>query len=309
MVASLVSRGIDMTVCVAALCDMGRALVVVSDKMIGLGFVQGEGENWKGQVLHPQWLLMMAGGDIAPLFEIGDLVRAELRPDEKATLEEVSESVQRNYELTRARQAEAMYLKPIGWTIERFNREGPAVLPNFLELQAHIGEHELAVEILVAGFDHSKIPPGRIFTLSPPDRGMPRRHDLPGFAAIGSGAIAAEYMLHFKEYSPSWPIRAAVYYVLEAKYFGEYATGVGEQTDLLVFQFDGNATRVIRVDDAKTIEPKLIPLCQLLEPMHLLPEDIDILNSLPELKGLPELPRTNKYNKQKAKEMRKRKWT
>jgi hypothetical protein len=200
-----------MTVCVATLCDLGRAIVLVSDKMVGLGFVEAELENSKVQALHSQWFMMMAGDDIAPLFELGDLARTEMPPNVEISLEQVMEVVQRNYELIRMRRAEAQFLKPIGWTLERFNKEGSALLPNFLELQSKVGEYELSVQILVAGFDRKLIPWGRIFTIDPPDRGIPRRYDAHGFAAIGSGAIAAEYMMHFKDVTPSLPIRAAVY--------------------------------------------------------------------------------------------------
>jgi 20S proteasome alpha/beta subunit len=290
-----------MTVCVAALCDIGRAVVLASDKMVGIGFVEAELDNTKLQMIHSQWFMMMAGDDIAPLFELGDLARAEMPPSIEVSLEQVMEVLQRNYELIRMGRAEAQHLKPIGWTVERFNREGNTILPNFLELQSKIGDYELSVQILVAGFDRKLVPWGRIFTIDPSDRGIPRRHDLPGFAAIGSGAIAAEYMMHFKDVTQKLPIRAAVYYALEAKYFGERATGVGPQTDLIVLRFDGNLIHMVKIDDDKTIERKLIPMCERLEPQHPSPEDVDVLNGLAELKGLPPLPRVNKYNKKKAK--------
>lgn len=74
-----------MTVCVATLCDEGRALVLASDKMVGIGYVEAELENVKMQSLHSQWFMMMAGQDIAPLFELGDLVRAELPPTKEVS--------------------------------------------------------------------------------------------------------------------------------------------------------------------------------------------------------------------------------
>ena len=280
-----------MTVCVATVCNGGTALVLAADKMVSLGYVEAELDNTKMQSIHPQWFMMMAGNDIAPLFEIADLSRAELSPIEEISLEQIMAVVQRNYELTRIRRAEAFHLKPIGWIIERFTREGAAALPNFLELQSKLQDYELSIQMLVAGFDRKLGPPAKIFTIDSSDKGIPRRHDIPGFAAIGSGAIAAEYMMHFKDVSPKLPVRAAVYYTLEAKYFGEFATGVGPRTDLVVLQFDGNMIRVIEINDDRTTEKKLIPMCERLEPKHPTPEDIDILNSLPELKGFPALPR------------------
>jgi 20S proteasome alpha/beta subunit len=291
----------SVTVCIATLCDQGKAIILASDKMVGIGYVEAELDNSKMQMIHPHWCMMIAGQDIAPLFELADLARAEMPPTIEVPLDVVMEVIQRNYECIRMKRAEAVYLKPIGWTIERFNREGSASLPNFQEIQSQLRDFELSVQLLVAGFDRKLNPPGKLFTIVSDDRGIPRRYDIPGFAAIGSGAIAAEYMMHFKDVSPKLPIRAAVYYTLEAKYFGEYASGVGPRTDMIVLQFDGNFIRLVGIDDDKTIEKKLIPMCERLEPQHPTPEDIDILNELPELKGLPALPRSNKYNKPKAK--------
>jgi hypothetical protein len=143
--------------------------------------------------------MMMSGSDISPLFELADLARAELPMPKPAPLEHVMEVMQRNYELIRIRRAEAEFLKPIGWTIKRFNEEGCTLLPNFQELQSKLQEYELAVEILVAGFDPTLLPPAKIFTMTSSSRGIPARHDLPGFATIGSGGIAAAYMMYFRD--------------------------------------------------------------------------------------------------------------
>jgi hypothetical protein len=290
-----------MTVCLATLCDQGRAIVLVADKMVGVGYVEGELANVKMQPIHSQWFMMMSGQNIAPLFELADLARAELPMPKPAPLEHVMEVMQRNYELIRMRRAEAEYLKPIGWTIKRFNEEGSKFLPNFLELQAKLQGYELSVEILVAGFDPTLMPPAKIFTMASSERGVPTRHDLPGFAAIGSGGIAAAYMMYFRDVKPTLPVRGAVYYALEAKYFGEHASGVGPSTDMVVVHFDGTMVRVIPISDEKTIERKLIPICERLEPPDPTQEDIDILNSLPELKGFPPIKSKNKNKTKKGK--------
>ena len=181
-----------MTVCLATLCDEGRAIVLVADKMVGKVYIAAEMEITKLQVIHPWWFMMLAGDDISPLFDLADRARDELPPTQEASLETVMEVMQRNYELVRMKRAEAQHLKPIGWTIERFNREGSALMPNYLEIQSKIAEYELHVEVLVAGFDRKLAPPGKIFTMSSANRGIPIRWDIPAFAAIGSGATVAE---------------------------------------------------------------------------------------------------------------------
>jgi 20S proteasome alpha/beta subunit len=283
-----------MTVCVAVLCDEGRAVVLASDKRIGKGYIEEDLQISKLQVIHPHWIMMMSGDDISPLFDLADRARDELPSAKEASLEVVTEVLQRNYEMIRMKRAEAEHLKPLGWTTERFTKEGSASLPNYEVIQSRLREYELSVEILVAGFDRKLSPPAKIFTMLSAQRGIPIRHDIPGFAAIGSGSAGAEFMLFYKDVGQKLPIRAAVYYALEAKYFGEHASGVGEATDMYVMQFDGTFVRMIQISDEKTIEKKLIPICDRLEPRHPGDDDIKILNSLPELKGLPPLPLTSK---------------
>jgi hypothetical protein len=282
---ALTRREMYMTVCVATLCDEGRGVVLVSDKKVGKGYVEGEPEISKLQMIHPHWFMMMSGDDISPLFDLADLVRKELT-QAHASLEDVAESMQRNYELIRARRAEATYLKPLGWTLERFTKEG-GLLPNYDVVQARVRDYELPVDILVAGFDRTLTPPGKIFTMSPETRGIPIRHDIPGFATIGTGGVGAEYMLFYRDVSLKLPMRAAVYYALEAKYFGEFASGVGERTDMFAIRFDGAMTHIAQIRDAQTIEKKLIPICHRLTPQDPENRDIDVLNSISELAGLP----------------------
>jgi hypothetical protein len=71
----------------------------------------------------------------------------------------------------------------------------------------------------------------------------------------------------------------------------------------LVVRFDGNVVQLIQINDDKTTEKKLIPMCERLEPQHPTPEDIDILNALPELKGLPLLARRKRKSRGQIKKM------
>ena len=285
-----------MTVCVAVICENGRAIVLASDKKIGKGFVETEPEITKIRLIHPQWFLMISGDDISPLFDLVDLARAELPTGKPATLADVTEVIQRNYELIRIKRAEAFYLKPRGLTLARFINEGTTLLSDsdYTDIKFKLEQYDLSVEILVAGFDVTLDPPAKIFTMSSNDRGVPMRRDIPGFAAIGSGAIGAEFMMFFKEVGLSLPIRAAVYYAVEAKYFGEYGAGVGEKTDMFVLRFNGQEVGLVVINDEKTIEKKLIPMCERLEPRHPENEDIEILNNLRELRGLPMIPAKKK---------------
>jgi hypothetical protein len=268
-----------MTVCAAAICDQGLAIVLAADKMVGKIFIEGELAT-KLQLIHPHWVYDAVWRRHFSVVELADRARDELPQSKPASLETVAEIMQRNYEYIRAKRSEAEYLKPIGWTLERFGKEGAALLlPNYLELQDRLADYELPVEILVAGFDRNLVPPAKVFAMSAGNRGIPIRGDIPGFAAIGSGAIAAEYMMFFRDVSLKLPIRAAVYYVLEAKYFSEHASGIGPATDMFVLRCDGNIMAWQQISDEKTIEKKLIPICESLEPPDPTNEHIAILNA------------------------------
>ena len=83
-------------------------------------------------------------------------------------------------------------------------------------------------------------------------------------------------MMMYRALSPPLPIRWALYLVLEGKYFGELASGVGSRTDLYILR-RGKPAIKIRED---TVEDKLIKICQEVEPRSLKQKQVDVLNSL-----------------------------
>ena len=105
---------------------------------------------------------------------------------------------------------------------------------DLIRLETQVANHELEIELLVAGFD----PTGTGFIMSVEgdgSRGIVKRHDT-GFYAIGSGSVNATFILNYREASPQIPLREAVYYATEAKFYGEFATGVGMRTHVHVLR-------------------------------------------------------------------------
>jgi hypothetical protein len=284
-----------MTTCVAAITDEGKALILVADKMIGVGWVESELEITKMREVHQDWWMLFAGDDLTPVFDIVDYTKSRLKVDAPASIGDVQEAVKAAFAQKRMENAEALHLAPIGWDIVRFNDEGNTRLPNFMELQAKIDGYSMSIELLVAGFDVGK---AQIFSLLGygESRGLPNRFDIPGFEAVGSGSTGAEYMMYYRHLSPKTPIREAVYYALEAKYFGEQASGVSASTDLFIAR---PGRKLIQLDDDKTIEEKLIPICSALSPKDLRLPDRKTLNMLSELKGFPKIeePKIKKKKK------------
>jgi 20S proteasome alpha/beta subunit len=291
-----------MTVCVAALCENGNAIVIAADKMIGMGYVEGEPDISKQRKLHKDCWVLFAGEDITPVFDIIDYAREILEKDysvevnNPAPLHEVMKSVEKGFEKKRTQDAERLYLSSTGWTLERFNREGHQILPNAAQIQADIDRFRPVIQLLVIGFDDNGV--GYVFGLDGygDAPGIAKRLDIPGFHSIGSGSTVATFMLYYRHMSPKIGAREGLYYVLEAKYYGEQASGVGPSTDLFIAK---PGQELVPVSDEKIIEKKLIPICSALEPKSLRKRDRETLNGLAELQGFNKIKEPSKRRKKK----------
>jgi 20S proteasome alpha/beta subunit len=267
-----------MTCCVAALCDDRKAIVLAADKMIGFGMIESEPSISKIFKIHKDWRVLIAGNDIAPAFDILDLAKRQLAGKNGLTVDAATKSVYGSYIQKREELAEAQFLTPLGWTMKTFNSsESSSVIPDAsrVALANRIQSFYLPVSLLVAGFDGEGH--GHIFSLDDYDnRGAPRRWDIPGYHSIGSGGQGATYMMAWREVSPKMPIREALYYVSEGKYFGEHASGVGTRTDLYVVRSGKRSIRILE----KTVDEKLMKLCTQLEPRQIGKKGIKVLNSI-----------------------------
>ena len=139
-----------MTTCNAVVCDDGNAIVLVADKMIGMGYVESELEITKMRQLHSEWWMLFAGDDIGPVFDIVDYAKARLNKDEAASIGQVQDAVRTAFAQKCIECAESLYLTPIGWDISRFNSEGSQLLPNFSEIQGKIADFTLGIECVLS---------------------------------------------------------------------------------------------------------------------------------------------------------------
>jgi len=288
-----------MTCCVACICDNGKTIVSVADRMVGVGFIESELDISKMLELHNGWRVLLSGDDITPVFDIIDYAKEYLQKNKVAdadfiTLQLAMDAVREGHEKKRIEDAESLFLKPTGWDIASFN-VGGHILPDYGELKSKINEYSLSIELMVTGFSEGH---GYIFSLSGTgeQRGLIQRHDIPGFYAIGSGAYGALFMLYYREMSFREKAREAAYYTMEAKLFGEQAGGVGEGTDMYVSTADGKS---IPLDEDKTIEEKLVKVWYKLRPRWFGRESVEILNSIPELRGFPKMQVEKKRRKKK----------
>jgi len=267
-----------MTCCVAALCDDREAIVLAADKMIGFGMIESEPSISKIFRIHKDWWVLIAGNDIAPAFDILDAAKRKLVGKKDVSVDAAATAVYGSYIDKREQRAEAQFLTPLGWTLKVFNsNQSSGVIPDATRVAVlnRVQNYYLQVSLLVAGFDGTGH--GHIFAIDDDDnRGVPRRWDIPGYHAIGSGSQGATYMMAWRELSPTLSVREALYYVAEGKYFGEHASGVGTRTDLFVLRFRKPRIKILE----KTVDEKLMKLCEQLEPRQIGKKGVKVLNAI-----------------------------
>src|ERR1700683_2841875 len=114
-----------VTVCVAALCEDSKTIVMVADKMIGFGYAESEPDIDKMRSLHKDWWILFAADDVSPVFEIIDFAKTHIgskgkNPGDPASLRDVMEAVEVGFERKRVGDAANLYL-PTGWSLKDFN--------------------------------------------------------------------------------------------------------------------------------------------------------------------------------------------
>ena len=230
-----------MTLCVAALCEDRKTIVLAADKMISQGFIQAELQVEKIASIHSDWWVMFAGS-VPDIFDILDEARAKLAESEHHDILDVVPVVEECYRRKRLRLAEANYLVPRGWSIAQFQASGRSSLGDayFQNLDNAIATYVLGLDLMVAGFDSSGV--AHLFNVGNP--GLAARRDIPGYHAIGNGWIGALYFMFYRAMSTSMGATESLYHVFEAQSFGYEAGGIGEETDFIVARFGCEPVRL-----------------------------------------------------------------
>jgi hypothetical protein len=222
-----------MTVCIAALADVGKSLVLVCDRMItsGSDFI-GDAIASKLFPLSDryQWWAMISGEDITRVVPVLELAVEKLvaLPQPQNTCREVERAVVSAYQEIRLQKCEDEVLSPIGMTLEEFKN----LDPRDPYLSDDMRRVDLGCQILVAGFDFAG--DGNIFAIENP--GSPQNLNPIGFGSIGSGSHRALGMFYHHSVNYEMDLPTVLYHALEAKFMAESALGVGKHTTVKVIR-------------------------------------------------------------------------
>jgi hypothetical protein len=257
-----------MTVCIAAMCNGGKSLVVCADRMFTNPALSVEFETSERKIEEiGKTCVAMAAGNSVNATAVIEGVKRRLGGNPIPHVADVAAIVKEEYVAVRNAMALQNVIMPmLGADFARFRDQGMP-LPTYLEKQppafqsfaAMCSQQNLGTDILIAGTDASG---AHVFHVSNP--GSCWQLDKLGYAAIGSGGIHATIRLSLGGQTRSRELVETLAEVYNAKRAAEVAPGVGGATDIAVIDLANTkfcATTVMdelkNVHDAMSIQPTL----------------------------------------------------
>ena len=233
-----------MTVGIAAVCDSGKRIVIASDRMItnyGSG-VEFETLESKLERLSPKCAVLQSSGDMSITTEIVESVRLQMEVPHDSSVAGLADLIKSNYTKVRLRRLDDRIVVPtLGPDYVR-NRENGVSLPDYLKnqqamfqtLALRMEQHDLSVQLLVAGADNSA---AHLFLVNNP--GVCQNMDKLGYATIGSGYMHALIWLQLARQTRQTDVLTTLLDVYSAKRVAEVAPGVGKETDMAIIDEEG----------------------------------------------------------------------
>lgn len=236
-----------MTVCIAAICDGGKKVVAVADKMITYPppvNIEFESVESKIESMNPT-CLFMASGAVSFASDISADVRKGLGGNQAPLLEVVTNSFKDQYQRTRAQKIQDTIVdSALGKDFDDFRAKG-GFLPAYLQAQPAIynqialaaSNFNLNLEIIVCGIDDKG---AHVYNIYHP--GSSTSLDKLGYSAIGSGANHALIRLSLLGQNTKLGLKNTLVNAYEAKGISELAPGVGKRTSIAIIDGVGKKT-------------------------------------------------------------------
>lgn len=225
-------KGEKLTICIGALCENSKMVVIASDRMITATYPPIEFEHGipKLEIICPTCIVLTAGDALAHADLCRD-VRGKVSILSHPLIGVITEEVRKTYANQRLKVISERYIEPRGWNIKDFYGKYIGVLPPPLAIaiDQQIINYDYGLEAIVAGADPEE---AHIYGVRHP--GEVDCYDSLGYHAIGIGAMHAISSLVANSYLPTVDINLATYQVYEAKRNAESAPGVGKDTDMAI---------------------------------------------------------------------------
>jgi hypothetical protein len=231
-----------VTIAAAAICtgktptdEPVPTVLCIADRMVTVGNVEFEQAESKIDRLNWGNAVCLIAGDVDLAYQLKMETQRQLQ-NETASVEEIAQLFACNYALLRRRRAEAMYLTPIGLTVESFVAQQRLLDSEVAaRLTTDLQEESLGVSAIIAGVDSTG---AHIYRIQDPG-GQAECCDRCGFLGIGSGGAQFETQFMLASYDRRWQPLEALLLMFSAKRRAEVSPGVGKATDLVFMNSHG----------------------------------------------------------------------
>jgi 20S proteasome alpha/beta subunit len=248
--ASEPKGGRGVTQIIGALCDKGRAVVGVSDRMISGLFMAYEPPMMKVRQLTHKAVVLTAGNP-ATIPEVVDRVAAYVDTNEVKVVAKMVRALGDSFQQARKRHIEANVLaKHAGVTgFDMWHERQQKMDPRLVAwVNGQVSDFGLGLTLLVLGID----PSGWAHIHRINDAVVDDCYDMQGYCCEGVGTMHATTTFVRHGYHPDMSITDALYIAFEAKKMAELAPGVGKATDVLLI--DKHGTKRLTSDCVKELE-------------------------------------------------------
>jgi hypothetical protein len=234
-----------MTVCIAALCEEGKACVVAADREITVGLPLNLHFDHGERKIDPvaKNVAVLSSGNALVCAELSNRLRKELGASlgEARDLQKAGETLRNLYIQTHVERAASVILAPRGITLDEFKLFGAQRLPPdiFQQIDQLFFNFTLNTEFIVAGVDGSGGHIGWVHYHGMAGAGWLEWFDRIGYQAIGSGSSHAGVLLALLNQHSRLNRAETVFNVYRAKRSAEVAPGVGPATDMALVTADG----------------------------------------------------------------------
>ena len=229
-----------MTICIAALAEDGRSVVVAVDQMITANIpisYQFETLNVKKIYDLPgKNAVVLTAGNAIYAFEIMEILMRKVQSENSIeSIEQIAEEARKIYQDIRRKHVIERFIQPRGLSLSSYLTNQKTLHEGVVnEIEKALQNFNIDVELIIAGANKDLC---HIYNVSHP--GVSDCHDPVGYVCVGSGAPHAMYNLIGSTYKKSDEINKVKRLVKAAKKKSEVAPGVGKET----------FTRVLTVKD------------------------------------------------------------
>jgi 20S proteasome alpha/beta subunit len=217
-----------MTVCIAALANNKKELVLVSDKMISITTpmaYQYETDDVYKIYTITDYCVAMTAGNAINAYQIIQNAKNQIIVNNISTIEDIAATVRSEYQNYRKKLIVETTLKPRGMTIDKYyEKQKDLALAVIQEIENQLVNANIGVDLIIAGYNKDE--DCHIFSIIHP--GVINSHDSIGYACVGIGAPHALYSLIDSDYKKTLSTDEVEALVLKAKQKSEKAPGVGK---------------------------------------------------------------------------------